>query len=190
MKLNEIITVESGFFAALQKADAGIYINFFGDTATSRYDNYIYNAYGNKTASPYLEANKDNLTTVMALIVTVNKQRWISLNNDLTASYNISTPYNVTETKTGTLSNEATNTNTNEESTKAFNSTDYVGKEKNANESITANTETYNITTETKGNRGINAIAIAQAHIELLQRKIFNIITYDIMNVCSLTVYE
>lgn len=191
MKLNELFTNTEGIFSTFKELYETDYNSFFGEIETSDFDAYIFGAYGNKTLSPVIELNSSNYKVPLRLIFSMFLNKWKKDYNALFKDYDFTKPYSLTETRTGTENRNVENNNSDIDSNKGFNSSDFVEKEKTVYTKKEDNTLTLNTIYDKSGNTGNMSISeLVQKELEANKAVFYDIIIRDIMSQVTLEIYE
>lgn len=177
-----------GIAAIFAENFATDFANFFADTTAAAVDNFILHKYGNRILQSDIDS--ENAAATVCAVISVNLQTWQKIHGALTAQYNAAQSLNETTTKTGNVQHENTNTETQTDSAKAFNDTEFVSDTQTAQSYNGLTTDRYNVT-ETKTAVDGNAVQNVSREIDLRRRNNLQLqIIYEIINEICLTIYQ
>jgi len=189
MTLNEILTADKGIFSTFNEWNAELYAAWFTDTA-AHYDNYVLYNFGDRTASKWFAANKDDISLPLNAVFAACVNSWKKAFDALTAEYSVASPYSYKETESGTTDTKATDSSETVNSEKPYNATDFVGVEKANNDTDNTATTTRTTTKERTGSNGEDVAARVQEELTLRRYNFIQGFISDIMNYISLSIYE
>jgi len=190
MTINEIFSYENGIFSVFKEVLPTDFAVLFPDTDPLLLDYRLIDLYGNRICNAIVESHKDDETITLTSVFRIRLSSWKRIFDALNLDYQVNTPYNITETKTGTENKDITETTTDTDSTRAFNSTDFKDTDKNNRASTGANTVKYDVTTTRKGNTGEQVQRLISAEIEMRKTAFANIVIRDIINDITLPIYQ
>lgn len=168
---------------------ANDYADFFGENTAAAVDRYVMH----KHSAKYVCNDIENQTTAAAVVcatIQINLQTWQKIHATLNLQYNAAQSGNETITKTGSVTHENTNSQTQTDSEKAFNDNDFVADSQNAVSFSGLVTDRYNLT-DTK--TAVNGDVSERVEKEINLRKRNNLQTQiieTIINEICLTIYE
>lgn len=191
MKIKELFTLSTGVYSIFKTYFPEKYALFYNDIETADLDNYFLYKYGEKTVVPFLENNETNLSGAVKLILNLHMAQWQKEYEVLTSDYDFLAPYKNVTVKSGSDENVAKTDDTDTNSTKGFNSDDYVGNEQNVTDGKKVTTTTYGSKIEISGNTGNKTYSeLISSELEIAKTTLYSIIENDIVNDVTLSIYE
>lgn len=188
MKYKELYTGDTGIFALANEIDSTLISDIFGEVNMSILDSYAYFVASEKTLVSGFTS--DTAKGVLTGVLANYGDNWRAKKVALTSDYDPSRPESVKEVTTGTDTTDIVGNDTTTDSSKAYNSTDFVAGEKTERTTDNNNARTYNVTktTDKSGNeiqKNLENEILFRSRFTLLK-----VILYDILNEITLSVYE
>lgn len=191
MKLKELFTATEGIFSTFNNLFPTEYSLFFGEIETSDLDTYVLGSFGNKTLAPIIENNSTNYKVPLKVIFNIHMASWKKAYNALTYEYDFVNNYTVVETRTGTETTDTTNNDTNTDSVKGFDATDFSDSNKTVSDGTGQNKLTLDTQYTKKGNIGNTPISdLILKELEESKIAFYDIIIHNIINDITLSIYE
>ena len=191
-KVVDIITIENSLFSAIKAENAELYGSLFGTIDPTDMDVNLLITCGERYASPLLVHQE--IDTVARFLVNRYGDNWERIKTALYEEYEVTKPYNLTQTTT--TEKTATNENTGEskdtsgivgfDSETATDST----VDSNTNSTTINETENSTVTVENVGNMGtINNASLISSELELRKISLQTLILNDIQSQITLDIY-
>lgn len=188
MKYKELYSATNGVFAQLKSLHASVYETLFGDTETVVLDAYAYFIASERTLVPLFttETQEAYLNAVFYEKAT----SWQKMFLALTGAYDVAKPNTTIVTTAGNDTTDTVGNVTDINSDKAFNSSDYVGKDKSEQTTDNNNARKYDETkTTVKGTDNVQLNIEREIRLRA-RHSVLKMVTTDIINTITLSVYE
>lgn len=179
-KFKEIFA-DKGIFTIFAENFETDFVAFFPENTAANLDGFTMF----KNSEMFCNSNLTELNApeIIKSLISVFLPSWKKINTLLNAEYNITRPISETKTKTGSVTRETSETNESTDFDKVFNSTDFVGNEKNENSNTGETVETYNLTETRNANENSNISENVLKELNLRKsQNLYNEISETILN--------
>lgn len=195
-KINEVFTVDSGFFNTLYKQFNALYVELFSDFNPNDLDINFLALCGNRYVAPIVSIT-NNISALTGLIINQYIQSWRKVKAALFADYDILNPVKISITTDKEFQSDRNTSNENTENEylypfNAENESDSVNEGKNTSKAsgVVANTEKTTQTVTREGNNHNKPSDLIFAEIQTRKITFLSLVLNDIKEFCTLQVYD
>lgn len=195
MKISDVITLDNGIFAAIERTMVGSETIFAGYHMEELDLDFLSN-YGERPVAPIVKMCNGDIDKLARAIANRYKESWMRQHAALLSDYDVTKPYRVTETTKETreskLDNEANDSVTNQVA--GFDS-DIQGPVDSDNsatvhKSNQAGTDTISREYSKDGiTAGVSISSLIEAEIRLRRQNFISLVMGDIKNFTTLSIY-
>ena len=194
-KINEIFSINNGFFTQLFTDDNEKYQELFDNFKPQNLNINFLSLCGERFCAPIVNVCGENMRTLTAIIINNYYQSWQRVKNALFAEYDPVKPSKITITTDKELQSDKSSNNENTENSYLYpfnENAESVNEGKNTaiSTNTAANVERLSQTVTREGLSNVKPTDLISAEINTRKMTFLSLVLNDIKEFCTLQVYE